>query len=56
MNQEEYLEKLIADFGTINGYTDEEKKEFLEMLKLLLVINESESNLEDIINSIIIKK
>jgi hypothetical protein len=55
MNQEEYLEKLIADFGSINGYSDEEKNEFLEMLKLLLVINESESNLEDIIN-LIIKK
>lgn len=55
MNQEEYLEKLIADFGNINGYTDEEKKEFLEMLKLLLKIKDNESNLEDIIN-LLIKK
>ena len=56
MNQEEYLEKLVADFGDINGYTKEEKNEFLEMLKLLLDINDSESNLEDIINLIIKKQ
>jgi hypothetical protein len=56
MNQEEYLEKLITDFGDINGYSNEEKKEFLEMLKLLLELNDSESNLEDIINLIIKKR
>jgi hypothetical protein len=53
MNQEEYLEKLVSDFGDSNSYAEDEKKEFLEMLKLLLEINEDESNLENIINLII---
>ena len=43
------------DFNYEGHWNDEEKNEFLEMLKLLLVINESESNLEDIVN-LIIKK
>ncbi len=53
MNEEEYLEKLVADFGELNGYTIEEKNEFLEMLKRLISLNENEGSHEDIINLII---
>ena len=53
MNQEEYLERLVADFGEINKYTEEEKKEFFNMLKLLISLNENENSLEEIMNLII---
>ena len=55
MNQNEYLEKLVSDFGDINSYTEIEKKDFFEMLKLLVEANDNEGNFEDIIN-LIIKK
>jgi hypothetical protein len=53
MNQEEYLEKLVTDFGEINGYTEVEKREFFDMLKLLISLNENENSLEEIMNLII---
>ena len=53
MNKEEYLEKLVDDFGEINGYSEEEKIEFSEMLKILFKVNENEGSHEEIINLII---
>jgi len=53
MNQEEYLKKLAIDFGEINEYTEDEKREFFNMLKLLISLNENEDSIEEIINLII---
>jgi hypothetical protein len=55
MSEEEYLEKLVNDFGEINGYTNEEKKEFSDVLKKLIKINDNEGNYKEIINIIIDK-
>lgn len=53
MDKEEYLEKLVDDFGTVNGYSIEEKFEFSEILKMLIEANEKEGTHEEIINLII---
>ena len=50
MNEKEYLQKLVDDFGEINGYTKDEKIEFYEMLEILLSLNENESSHQEIIN------
>ena len=55
MNEEEYLEKLVDDFGEINGYTINEKKEFSDVLKKLIKINDNDGTYEEIINIIIEK-
>ena len=55
MNEEEYLEKLVDDFGEINGYTINEKKEFSDVLKKLIRINDNDGTYEEIINIIIEK-
>jgi len=55
MNEEEYLEKLVDDFGEINGYTIKEKKEFSDVLKKLITINDNDGTYEEIINIIIEK-
>lgn len=55
MNEKEYLKKLVDDFGEINGYTKEEKNEFLKILTQLMILNENEGSHEEIIN-LIIKK
>ena len=52
MNEEEYLNKLVNDFGKINNYSIGEKKEFFEMLKFLLALNENDGSHEDIIKLI----
>ena len=56
MNENEYLARLVDDFGNSQNYTNDEKKEFLEMLQLLIELNNNENNSEDIINLIINKK
>lgn len=56
MNENEYLARLVDDFGNSQNYTNDEKKEFLEMLQLLIELNNDEINSEDIINLIINKK
>ncbi|EAQ42519.1 hypothetical protein [Polaribacter sp. MED152] len=53
MNEEEYLEKLVEDFGEINGYSSEEKNQFSTMLKKLMAINDMEGSFEEIIEIII---
>lgn len=53
MNKDQYLEKLVNDFGQINQYTEDEKIEFYEMLKMLIKVNENEGSHEEIINLII---
>ena len=53
MNKEEYLEKLVADFGELNGYSEDEKIEFYEMIKMLIKVNEGESSHEEMIDLII---
>jgi hypothetical protein len=53
MNKEQYLEKLVSDFGEINQYTEDEKYEFYEMLKILIKVNEDKGSYEEIINLII---
>ena len=55
MNENEYLARLVDDFGNSQNYTNDEKKEFLEMLQLLIELNKNENNSEDIINLIINK-
>jgi len=55
MNEEEYLEKLVDDFGEINGYTINEKTEFSDVLKKLIRINDNDGTYEEIINIIIEK-
>lgn len=58
MKEEQYLEKLVNDFGTIQGFTFEESSEFLGVLNKLLELNVSDENAsstEEIIN-LIIKK
>jgi hypothetical protein len=55
MSEEEYLEKLVNDFGEINGYTYEEKKEFSDVLKKLITVDNNEGNYKEIINTIIEK-
>jgi hypothetical protein len=55
MSEEEYLEKLVDDFGEINGYTINEKKEFSDVLKKLITINDNDGTYEEIINIIIEK-
>lgn len=55
MNENEYLARLVDDFGNSQNYTNDEKKEFLEMLQLLIELNNNENNSEDIINLIINK-
>lgn len=53
MNEEEYLEKLVEDFGEINSYSSEEKNEFSGLLKKLIEINNNDGSYEDIIKIII---
>lgn len=53
MNKEEYLDKLVDDFGTINEYSIDEKFEFSEILKMLIEVNERDGSHEEIINLII---
>ena len=53
MSEEEYLEKLVDDFGEINGYTNNEKNEFSGVLKKLITINENDGSYEEIIKIII---
>ena len=53
MNEEEYLDKLIEDFGEINHYSSEEKKEFATVLKKLTAIKDKEGSFEEIIKIII---
>tara|TARA_B110000902_G_scaffold265805_1_gene351253 strand:+ start:1137 stop:1307 length:171 start_codon:yes stop_codon:yes gene_type:complete len=55
MSEEEYLEKLVNDFGENQDYTNDEKKEFSDILKKLITINNNDGTYEEIIN-IIIKK
>lgn len=53
MNEEEYLEKLVEDFGEINGYSSEEKNEFSTVLKNLMALSDKEGSFEEIIEIII---
>jgi hypothetical protein len=58
MKEEEYLEKLVNDFGETQGFDEKESSEFLGVLNKLLELNvsaENELSTEDIIN-LIIKK
>jgi hypothetical protein len=56
MKEEQYLEKLVNDFGINQGFTPEESSEFLGVLSKLLtrnMDNENETSNEEIINLII---
>ncbi|MCG1037710.1 hypothetical protein [Polaribacter sargassicola] len=53
MNEEEYLEKLVKDFGKINGYSSEEKNEFSTVLKKLMAVEDKEGSFDEIIEIII---
>jgi hypothetical protein len=58
MKEEQYLEKLVNDFGVIQGFTSEESSEFLWILNKLLthnIANDKEFSNEEIINLIINK-
>ena len=58
MTKEEYLEKLVNDFGALQGFDKDESDEFLIVLKKLLkhkISDDSEPSNEDIINLIIQK-
>ena len=55
MNEEEYLDKLIEDFGELNEYSNEEKIEFSNVLKKLTSIMDKEDSFEEII-AIILEK
>jgi hypothetical protein len=53
MSEEEYLEKLVDDFGEINGYSSDEKNEFSGVMKKLIAINDNDGSFEEIIKIII---
>ena len=55
MSEKKKKKKLVDDFGEINGYTINEKKEFSDVLKKLIKINDNDGTYEEIINIIIEK-
>lgn len=53
MNKDQYLKKLVDDFGDKQEYTIEEKNKFFNMIYLLLESDENNKSQEEIIKLII---